>query len=111
MLFENSGIECAMTYFGAKLNATQFDKRRELGPYAFAVSQELRKFIEQLNENEWRINLTTLTGAKIDLAPVLGLKGERLVPDFSQALKSKIDAKCKAFMKAPLDIADASSQP
>jgi hypothetical protein len=104
VLFEDPGIECAMTYFGAKLNATQFEGRGTLGPYAFAVSQELRKFIEQLNNNEWKINLLPLSGAKEDLAPLLGLKGERLVQDFSQATKSRIDAQCKNYMASPRDV-------
>ena len=105
VVFENPGVECAMTYFGAKLNAITFERRRELGPYAFAVSQELRKFIQHLNETEWKINLTTLAGARPDLTPVLGLKGERLVADFDHTIKSKIDAKCKAIMPPPIDIA------
>lgn len=96
-----------MTYFGAKLNSTAFERRRELGPYAFAVSQELRKFIQHLNETDWKINLTTLTGAKNDLDPVLGQKGGRLVSDFDKAIKSKINEKCKNIMTAPIDIAEA----
>ncbi len=93
-----------MTYFGAKLNTIPFERRRELGPYAFAVSQELRKFIQTLNENEWKINLTTLAGVKTDLAPTLGLKGERLGADVGRTVKSQIEAKCKSFMTAPQDI-------
>jgi hypothetical protein len=104
VLFENPGIECAMTYFGFKLNATRFEGRGQLGPYAFAVSQELRRFIEQLNQREWKINLVALSGAKEDIAPLLGLKGERLVQDFNQTAKSQIDAKCKDYMAPPRDI-------
>jgi len=102
VLFENPGIECAMTYFGAKLNNTEFAKRGELGPYAFAVSQELRKFIETLNQNDWRINLTNLVGAKDQVRPILGLKSEPLGD-----LKKKIEPMCSEYMKPPAEIGNA----
>ena len=93
-----------MTYFGVKLNATRFEERGELGPYAFAVSQELRKFIEQLNQSEWKINLVALSGAKGgNVVPLVGLKSQHLVPDFDQAVKD-INEKCKAYMAPPQDI-------
>jgi hypothetical protein len=102
VLFENPGIECAMTYFGAKLNNTKFEGRGELGPYAFAVSQELRKFIENLNQNDWRINLTNLVGAKDVVRPILGLKSEAL-----DELKIKIKPMCGEYMNPPGEIGSA----
>jgi hypothetical protein len=48
-----------------------------------------------------------LSGAKNDLTPILGLKGERLVTDFSQDVRDKIDAKCKMYMAPPHDIESA----
>ena len=103
VLFENPGIECAMTYFGAKLNSVHFENRHQLATYAFAVSSELRKFVKDLNANEWRINLVTLTGAKNEISPALGLKGERTTLTFDPEIKKKIDAKCSSYMAAPAD--------
>jgi hypothetical protein len=101
VLFESPGIECAMTYFGAKLNTINFEKRQELGPYAFAVSAELRKFIKQLNQENWKIDLAELTGLKGDIAPLLGLKGERLTGSFNPEIQNKIDEKCRKFIVPP----------
>jgi len=103
VLFENPGIECAMTYFGAKLNSVHFQNRHQLATYAFSVSSELRKFIKELNANEWRINLATLTGAKNEISPALGLKGEPTTVTFDPEIKKKIDAKCSSYMLPPAD--------
>lgn len=103
VLFEGPGIECAMTYFGAKLNATSFEKRQSLAPYAFAVSAELRKFIKQLNENGWKIDLAELTGLKAEIGPMLGLKGQRLSNNFNPDVQNKIDQKCHGYVAPPKD--------
>ena len=94
VIFENPRVECAMTYFGAKLAETKFERRRELGPYAYAVSHELRDFIKYLNKKEWRINLATLTGAGTDVTPTLDLKS-------GQQARSEIDKKCRPLMQPP----------
>jgi hypothetical protein len=103
VLLENPGIECAMTYFGAKLNSVHFQDRHQLATYAFSVSSELRKFIKELNANEWRINLATLTGAKNEISPALGLKGEPTTFEFSADIKKRIDGKCHPYVAPPAD--------
>jgi len=97
VLFENSEVECAMTYFGAKLKAVGFQGRQDLGPQAYAVSAALRKLVGDLNNNGWKINLSTLVEAKTEVSPLLGLKGDPTLqePANYSALEKKIDAKCK----------------
>ena len=98
VLFEGPEIECAMTYFGAKLNATDFNQRYELGPRAFAVSAALRKFVADLNSNGWNIKLANLVGVKTEVTPILGLKEDPSIQDRKATyleVESRIDAKCK----------------
>jgi hypothetical protein len=103
VLFEGPEIECAMTYFGAKLNATDFNKRYELAPRAFAVSAALRKFVADLNSNGWNIKLANLAGVKTEVTPILGLKEDPSLSDRMASfpeVEGKIDAKCR-LLKAP----------
>ena len=60
IVFENPEIECAATYLGAKLNATEFKDRNSLGPEIFALSNAIRKLITFKINNDWRIDLPEL---------------------------------------------------
>jgi hypothetical protein len=89
VIFEGPEIECAMAYFGAKLRATDFSQRGELGPEAYAVSAALRKFVAELNSNGWNIKLANLLGVKMEVTPILGVKR-----DYAD-VKERIDQTCK----------------
>jgi hypothetical protein len=102
IVLENQEIECAMTYLGAKLNVTTFERRRTLGPEVYAVSKALRKFLEEKNNNGWRINLANLIGVKGDAPPLLEVKMDlsEAQREYEEA-KKKIDKKCNLIVNTP----------
>jgi hypothetical protein len=102
VVFENQEIECAMTYLGAKLNVTEFGERRKLGPEAFALSNAVRKSIEQKIKNGWKIDLPTLVGARAIVEQLLQVKGaDQEGVKAYPALVDKIEEKCRSVLRAP----------
>jgi hypothetical protein len=64
ILFESRETAGAMSTLGSQLDQTPFEKRRELRGNVMAVSRSLRNFLEQRNNNDWRITFDTLVGSK-----------------------------------------------
>ena len=112
IVFENPEIECAATYLGAKLNITAFGSRNTLGPEVFALSNAVRKFITYKVENDWRIDLPDLVGAKAaSVAPLLGVKLTSEARDAYRATFQRIAGKCRTILVPPSQPAPPETPP
>jgi hypothetical protein len=60
ILFESSETAKAMVKLGNQLDNTAFDDRRKLRNRCLAVSRSLRNFLENRNNNDWRITFDNL---------------------------------------------------